>query len=96
MTTSKTLDNDSSTLIGRESSNLLGLGIFGKGRIFDIFQASGKIEQVSTVLNMCVTHGKIDGNISRPNRNSIQPHRLRFNSTDCIKNLPVSNIGKRK
>jgi hypothetical protein len=33
----------------------------------DIFQASGKIEQVSTVLNVCVTHVKIDGNINRRN-----------------------------
>jgi hypothetical protein len=33
----------------------------------DVFQASGKIEQVSTVLNICVTRGKIDGIISQRN-----------------------------
>jgi hypothetical protein len=40
------------------------------GRILDIFQESEKIEQVSTVFNMCITHGKIDSNINR--RNSIK------------------------
>jgi hypothetical protein len=34
---------------------------------WDNVQDSGKVEQVSTVLNLCVMQGKIDGNISRRN-----------------------------
>jgi hypothetical protein len=45
----------------------------------DIFQATEKVEQVSTVLNMCVMYGKIDGCISRRN-----PIAIPFTARDLI------------